>query len=165
LITAKFFENYLALRPGVDLLLRAALGEDVSDELVSANPTPPEQVEVSYDLDEQESLLIVGTETPPTKPHTLATGETVEIFDGNVTLRVRFSHNGIGMRSKVDNKLSLTGRVRYQSCDDEVCGLPASKPFDLTVELAPIARTRLGNGKEGEMDSLPFLKDMMRRRK
>ena len=27
-ITAKFFANNLALRPGVDLLLRAALGED-----------------------------------------------------------------------------------------------------------------------------------------
>ena len=70
-----------------------------------------------------------------------------------------------GMRSKGDTKLSLTGRVRYQSCDDESCGLPASEPFDLSIELAPIARTRLGNAKEGEMDSLPYLKDMMRRRK
>jgi hypothetical protein len=69
------------------------------------------------------------------------------------------------MRSKGDTKLSLTGRVRYQSCDDESCGLPASEPFDLSIELAPIARTRLGNAKEGEMDSLPYLKDMMRRRK
>ena len=177
-ITAKFFENSLALRPGVDLLLRAALGEDVSDELAPAESTP-EQVEVSFDLDagpvapgtirelwvhlrvpqgqhlygepvpegmvatavefdEQESLLIVGTETPPTKPHTLSTGETLQIFEGDVTLKVRFSHNGIGMRSKGDTELSLTGRVRYQSCDDECCGLPASKPFDLPVELAPI---------------------------
>ena len=205
-ITAKFFENNLALRPGVDPLLRAALGEDVSDELVPADPTPPQQVEVSFDLDEgavgpgtirelrvhlrvpegqhlygepvpegmvatavefdeQESLLIVGTETPPTKLHTLATGETLQIFEGDVTLKVRFSHNGIGMRSKGDTELSLTGRVRYQSCDDESCGFPASEPFDLTVELAPIARARLGNAKEGDMDSLPYLKDMMRRRK
>jgi hypothetical protein len=75
------------------------------------------------------------------------------------------AQDGIGIRPKGDTELSLTGRVRYQSCDDESCGLPASEPFDLTVELAPIARARLGNAKEGDMDSLPYLKDMMRRRK
>jgi hypothetical protein len=102
-------------------------------------------VAAAVEFDEQESLLIVGTETPPTKTHTLATGETLQIFEGDVTLKVRFSHNGIGMRSNGDNELSLTGRVRYQSCDDECCGLPASQPFDLTVELAAIVRTRLGS--------------------
>ena len=128
-------------------------------------PVPEGMVATAVEFDEQESLLIVGTETPPTQPYSLATGETLQIFEGDVTLKVRFSHNGIGMRSKGDNKLSLTGRVRYQSCDDECCGLPASVPFDLPVELAPIARTRFGNAKEGDMDSLPYLKDMMRRRK
>jgi hypothetical protein len=205
-ITAKFFENNLALRPGVDLLLQAALGEDVSDELVAIDREPVGQVEVSFDLDDgpvgpgtmrelrvhlrvpegqhlygepvaegmvataveiddADSLLIVGTEAPPTTPHTLATGETLQIYEGDVTLRARFSHNGRDIRPGGENEMSLTGRVRYQSCDNDACGLPGSEPFDLTVQLAPISRTRFGNAKEGDMDSLPYLKDMMRRRK
>lgn len=205
-IQAKFFENHIAMRPGVDLLIRAALGEDVSADLTTDSPAPVEEVTVDLEIDDspippgvvrelavhlrvpegqhlygepvpdgmvatvveiddQPSLLVLGTEAPATEPHTLATGETLQIYEGDVTLRVRFTHSGDPFVQRgMDETLPITGRVRYQSCDDARCGLPATKPFEISVPLARIVRTRFGNAKEGDMDSLPYLMAMRERR-
>ena len=206
-IQAKFFENHIAMRPGVDLLIRAALGEDVSADLTTDSPAPVEEVTVDLEIDDspippgvvrelavhlrvpegqhlygepvpdgmvatvveiddQPSLLVLGTEAPATEPHTLATGETLQIYEGDVTLRVRFTHTGdipLAQGGK-DQTLPITGRVRYQSCDDECCGLPATEPFELSVPLDRILRTRFGNAKPGDMDSLHYMRAMRDRR-
>jgi hypothetical protein len=206
-ITTKFFENHLALRAGTELLLRAVLGEDVSDELVVADPTPVEDVTVSFDLDDapiaagvmrelrvhlrvpdgrhlygepvpegmvataveiddHPTLVVAGIETPPTSPYTLPTGETFQIYEGDVTLRVRLTHATGSLLGTTDAppELTFTGRVRYQSCDDEACGLPATEPFEFSFPITSGHRVRFGNAEEGEMDSLPFFNVMNERR-
>jgi len=205
IITHKFFENNLAIRPGVDVLVRAALGDDVSAELTPASAELHDQVHATFDLDreplapgtirelrvhlqvpvgrhiygEQTSdglvgtrvdidntagLIVLRTVAPATTPHQLSTGETLQVYEGDVTLRVRFCHNGSTMRSPGADELRIAGRVHYQSCDDQSCGLPQSEPFEFTIPLGRITRTRFGNAKDGEMDSLPFFEAMIERR-
>ena len=129
-------------------------------------PVPEGMVATTVELEEQPGLLILDSIAPPTTPHTLATGETLQIYEGDVTLRVRFTHTGDASLLEADGTgtMPITGRVRWQCCDDEQCGLPASEAFEVAVPLTRILRTRFGNAKEGEMDSLPYLVKMSERR-
>jgi hypothetical protein len=207
-ITAKFFENHLALRPGVDQLLRAVKGEtvvvaeaaetqlaevicqiEVDDTPVApgilrelrvtlrvpdgqhlyGEPVPSGMVPTQVEIEAADNLVVLETLAPETHPLVLVgTGETLQVFDGNVVLRVPFSHSGAMATASAGNdgrKIKLAGRVRWQACDEDACGLPRSTPFGFTLESAPMNTFSLGaEVKSGEMDTRALLKRMTQRR-
>ncbi len=131
-ITEKFFESSLALRPGIDQLVRAVRGETVAldgAEPVAAvdctvtfddEPAPPGvlrelvvtlrvpegqhlygqpvltgMVATHVEIEPSDNLIVRDTIAPPTHSLVLAgTGETLQVYDGNVTLRVPITHSG-----------------------------------------------------------------------
>jgi hypothetical protein len=205
IIMAKFFENHLALRPGVDQLIRAVEGEAVSlatrepvaevecqvaiddapvapgivrelmvrlrvpeGQHLYGNPVPAGMVATQVEVDAGDGLIVLDTIAPPTRPLTLdGTGETLQVYEGDVVLRVPFSHSATILGADAGEgggALTISGCVRWQACDDAACGLPASAPFRFTIDLAPMSQLRFGDVKDGEMDSGPFLHQMTQRR-
>ncbi len=183
-IQAKFFEDSLVLRPGVDQLLRAAQGERVEiaarveqpdtvtcaiefDERPTApgivrelvvrfavpgslhlygEPVPEGMVATTIEFEADDNLIVRDTVAPPTSPLTLgATGDTLHVYAGNVTLRVPVSHNlGGGMLAKdgAGGSVPVRGRVRWQACDAHACHLPQSQEFDFELLVTSVSRPR-----------------------
>jgi hypothetical protein len=123
------------LHPGVmhDLIVRFAVpdGQHLYD-----GPVPDGMVATSVEVDEQVGVVVRPAVLPPTATHTLAgTGETLQIFDGDVVVRVPFTQLGRSLTELDDGTLvqRLTGTVRWQSCDDEMCHLPRTEQFSLDI--------------------------------
>lgn len=128
-------------------------------------PVPEGLVATSITLDQTDELIAREAKLPPTKPHTLAgTGETLHIFEGDVVARLPITHNGktwvVG-----DRDLRVSGTVRWQACDDQVCHLPKSQTFEVAIPLKG-ANTQKMQRTEGsnEMDFQRHFKRMIERR-
>lgn len=99
-------------------------------------PTPQGMVATSVDIDAQPGLIVREPVLPETHPMTLAgTGDTLQIYEGDVVVRVPITHLG---RMLVDDGdggrvLRVTGTVRWQSCDDTVCQIPRSETFSIDI--------------------------------
>ncbi len=101
-------------------------------------PVPEGTVATSVTLDEIDGLIAREPKLPPTETHTLAgTGEMLHIFEGDVVVRVPITHNGsTRVRSEEGaQSLQVSGTIRWQACDDDVCHLPKSERFELTIPL------------------------------
>lgn len=99
-------------------------------------PVPEGMVATTVEIDELEGLVTRPPRFPPTRPHTLAgTGEVLHVVDGDVELRVPISHTGRSAIASPDgpSEVVVAGTVRWQACDDDVCHLPASERFELTL--------------------------------
>ncbi|MEM9607182.1 MAG: protein-disulfide reductase DsbD domain-containing protein [Actinomycetota bacterium] len=123
--------------PGVvhDLVVRFAVP---SGQHLYGEPVPDGMVATTVEVDDQVSLVVQPARLPPTSPHTLGTGETLQIFDGDVTVRVPMTHLGRALVPADDGRtvVRLTGTVRWQSCDDEACHLPRNESFSIEVPAA-----------------------------
>ena len=110
---------------------------------VYAEPAPEGSVAVSVELDPNDRIVQRPLQRPSSEPHTLAgTSETFQVHHDRFEIRMPLTVNG-GLTSEGDaNSLTLSGTVRWQACDDEVCDIPVSRTFELTVPLTdspPIA--------------------------
>lgn len=188
-VVAKFFEQNSLIRAHPDLLLRAAMGEEIETAEAAPPVTAPEHVELkvaldadalpafllrdlvvtlrvpegqhlygppvseglvitSVDIDENKCLGVQAPSFPPTEPMVLAgTGETLHVYEGDVTIRVPVLYNAA--RIKPDERgattIDITGTVRWQSCDDHVCHIPRTETFLISVPVvAPNVPSRAG---------------------
>ncbi len=109
---------------------------------VYAEPAPGGSVAVSVALDANDSIVQRPLQRPASEPHTLAgTGETFPVHHGRFELRLPLTVNG-GLLDGGDSSLTVSGTVRWQVCDDEVCDIPESQAFELSLPLTaspPIA--------------------------
>jgi hypothetical protein len=99
-------------------------------------PVPDGMVATSVELDESVGVVVFDPKLPPTRPHTLqSTGEELQIFDGDVLIRVPITHNQRSTAKRDDGSrvVPVSGTVRWQSCDDDACSLPASHRFELEL--------------------------------
>jgi hypothetical protein len=127
------------LRAGVlhDLIVRFAVPDGQN---LYGDPVPDGMVPTSVEIEPDAGLVVKPAVFPPTIPHTLAgTGETLQIFEGDVVIRVPLTHMSRSLTRLDDGSLvqRVEGTVRWQSCDDDVCHLPRIERF--TVDL-PAAR-------------------------
>jgi len=130
--------------PGVLRELRVSLRVPEGQHLYGA-PVPSGMVATTVEIDEAEHLVVLDTVSPPTRPHVLeGTGEELAVFDGDVLLAVPFTHSAplTSSTGATDERWSFTvsGVIRWQSCDDQACGLPASEGFSFQLSTAPLNR-------------------------
>ena len=92
----------------------------------------------SYVVDADGTIVAKFFEllAPPTSPLTLAgSGETLQTYEGDVVLRLPVAQNARQMRKDDDGRyVTISGRVRWQACDDVECFGPESMPFSFRVE-------------------------------
>ena len=99
-------------------------------------PVPDGLVAAAIELDDLDGILSYEPVAPPTAPLTLAgTGETLQVYDGDVVLRLPITQNARKMQKDDEGRfVTISGRVRWQACDDAECFLPESMPFSFRVE-------------------------------
>ena len=123
---------------------------------VYGQPVPEGLVAASIELDEQVEGLVAYTPiTPATRSMTLTgDGHTLEVYEGDVVLRLPVAQNGRAMRKDEEGRwVSIAGGVRWQACDSEACGLPEEQTFNFRVPAAFTVMADMGPG-EGRVPSM-----------
>jgi len=114
---------------------------------VYAEPAPQGTVAVDVVLDESDRLVKRPIVRPASEPHALAgTGESFQVHHDLFELRLPLTVNNAA--GGVDAEITVSGEVRWQSCDDEVCDIPTSQRFELTLPVAESPAVALW-GKRG----------------
>lgn len=152
-----------------DLLVRFVIPEG---QHIYGQPVPDGMVATSVEVDPMTGLVVGDPVFPPTTPHTLAgAGEVLEVFegrsgDGAVLVRVPVSHLSRPLVTTDDGALvlPLTGTIRWQSCDDQVCQLPRTERFAIEVPARPHNRPEADRDDPDGMDVRRHLIQMMARR-
>ena len=99
-------------------------------------PVPDGLVAAAIELDDLDGILSYEPLAPPTSPLTLTgSGETLQVYEGDVVLRLPVTQNARKMQKDDEGRfVTISGRVRWQACDDAECFLPQSMPFSFRVE-------------------------------
>ena len=96
-------------------------------------------------LDENPMIEIHETVFPEAEMlHLPAIGETVPVYHGTFSFRQEVT---IGLRTRSPN-VEITGKLRYQACDDEICYLSTDVPLSFNVDLDALDRQR-ARGRRG----------------
>ena len=132
-------------------------------------PVPEGMVATTVEFEESEGLVVMDPIFPPTSTHVLnGTGEELQVFEGDVVIQVPITHNQRSMEKLDDGSraVRVAGTVRWQSCDDDVCHLPASQTFELLIPAVKTnsAKYRRDEGSTG-MDAAKHLAKMTERRR
>ena len=101
-----------------------------------SEPVPDGLVAAAIELDDDDGILSYEPVTPPTEPLTLSgSGQTLQVYQGDVVLRLPVAQNARHMQKDDQGRfVTISGRVRWQACDDVECFLPESMPFSFRVE-------------------------------
>lgn len=147
-----------------DLVVRLAVPDG---QHLYGEPVPEGMVATSVDVDPDLGLVTKPATLPPTTPLTLATtGETLYVFDGDVTIRTPIAHLSRSLTQLDDGShvLRVTGTIKWQSCDDHVCHLPRSERFTIDLPAAPHDRPEDELVQTDGMDVAAHFKRMVARR-
>ena len=132
---------------------------------VYAEPAPRGSMAVDVVLDENKRLVQRRLVRPTSAPHTLAgTRESFQVHDGVFELRLPLTVNGgFGGGS---TEISVSGEVRWQSCDNAVCDIPAGQRFELQLAVAesPAVALRSKRGVVLEPNAMEHFQRMSERR-
>ena len=132
---------------------------------VYAEPAPQGMVAVDVVLDESDRLVQRPVVRPASEPHVLAgTGESFQVHHDQFELRLPLTVNNAAGGGVAE--ITVSGEVRWQCCDDEVCDIPTSKRFELTLPVAESPPVALW-GKRGaalEPNARAHFKKMSERR-
>jgi hypothetical protein len=133
---------------------------------VYAEPAPQGMVAADVVLDESDRLVPRPIVRPASEPHVLAgTGESFQVHHDLFELRLPLTVNNAA--GGVAAEITVSGEVRWQSCDDEVCDIPTSKRFELTLPVAKSPAVALW-GKRGtalEPNAIAHFQRMSERRR
>ena len=104
---------------------------------VYGEPVPSGMVATSVVLDEVVSVIQREAVLPPTRELRLAgTGELLHVYDGDVHVRIPIAYvSPKFFDSDGVDRLTIRGTVSWQSCDEQVCHLPASHRFEIELSV------------------------------
>ena len=134
-----------------------------------SDPVPNGLVAATIEIDDNRGIVAYTPRAPATSPLTLGgSGDTLMVYDGDVVLRLPVAQNARAME-KIDGKryVTVSGKVRWQTCNDLECGLPESQSFSFRVEAGfpLLADMGPGVGRVPAMNGAAHFKKMKDRRK
>ena len=132
---------------------------------VYAEPAPQGTVAVDMVLDPSDRLVQRPIVRPASEPHALSgTGESFQVHHDQFELRLPLTVNNAA--GEIPAEITVSGEVRWQSCDDEVCDIPTSQRFDLTLPVAEAPAVALGSkrGAALEPSAMAHFRRMSERR-
>lgn len=132
-------------------------------------PVPEGLVAATIELDDIEGVLAYELSAPPTTPLTLSgSGQTLQVYEGDVVLRLPVAQNARAMVKGDDGRyVTISGQVRWQACNDVECLLPASLPFSFRVEAGfpVLGDMGPGEGRVPAMNGASHFKKLIDRRR
>lgn len=130
---------------------------------VYAAPAPQGSIAADVILDPHKDLVQRPLIRPKAQSHKLAgTEESFGVHHDLFELRLPLTVN-----STAKNEITLSGKVVWQACDDEVCGIPIRQGFEITVPVTSSPHTALGSkhGAALEPNAMSHFMKMKKRRK
>ena len=117
---------------------------------VYASPAPEGTVAVTLELDSNPGIVTRELIRPPSEPHTLgSSGEEFHVHHDRVQLRLPITVNGLAMTNDTNPTVKLSGVLKWQTCDDEVCDIPASERFELSIPVeGPMTPSLMGKSDQ-----------------
>ena len=96
----------------------------------SHDPRDETLIPTSFKMEPAPNLRLLHVEFPPGIPYRLATGagETLSTYQGDLRLGLQIDNTGKG-------DAVLTGKLRYQACDNASCFPPRDLPLQLTLHV------------------------------
>lgn len=136
---------------------------------VYAEPAPEGSVAVLVELDEEPRLVSRPLIRPVSESHTLAgTGESFLVHHGEFELRLPLTINGGVTDSSAGDadEILVSGEIRWQSCDDQVCDIPERRKFECRLPISAPPAVALGDrrGAELEPNAMAHFQKMTKRR-
>ena len=132
-------------------------------------PVPDGLVAASIELDAIDGVLSYPPLAPPTSTLTLSgSGETLQVYEGDVVLRLPIAQNARAMHKDDEGRhVTISGRVRWQACNDVECLLPESQPFSFRVEAGfpVLGDMGPGEGRVPAMNGAAHFQKMIDRRR
>ncbi len=134
-----------------------------------SEPAPEGLVAATIEVEDSPGIVTYTPRAPATTPLTLSgSGDTLMVYEGDVVLRLPVAQNARAME-KIDGKryVTVSGKVRWQTCDDARCGPPESKKFSFRVEAGfpLLADMGPGVGRVPAMNGAAHFQKMKDRRK
>ncbi len=155
--------NHLAPMVQRDLVVRFSVPEG---RHVYAEPAPQGSVALEVTLDGSDRLVQRPIVRPASQPHTLeATGESFRVHHDVFELRLPLAVNGASPSDAAE--ITISGEVRWQCCDDEVCDVPTSQRFELALPVSepPAHALRNSRGATVEPNAMAHFQRMSERRR
>lgn len=134
-----------------------------SGKHVYATPAPEGTIAVDIKLDAHDGLVSRAIVRPQGEPHKLVgTDEVFDVHHGTFELRLPLTVN-----SFAGGELNVSGEVVWQSCDDEICDIPAKQKFEMTLPILESPAVALGSktGAALEPNAMAHFVKMTERRK
>jgi len=116
-----------------DLLIRLRIPKG---QHLYHDPVPEGIVATSVELNDSVGLVVFDPIFPEAHPYKFqSTGDVLQIFDSDILIRIPITHN---QRSTIElddgsEVLQISGTVRWQSCNDEVCHVPVTHHFEIEI--------------------------------
>ncbi|MFT5531454.1 MAG: hypothetical protein ACI91O_001478 [Candidatus Poriferisodalaceae bacterium] len=133
-----------------------------------SEPVPEGLVAATIELDDTPGVLSYTSLAPPTQPLTLSgSGQTLQVYQGDVVLRLPVTQNARAMEKVEGTRMvTVSGKVRWQSCDDNECGLAQSQSFSFQVEAGfpVLGDMGPGVGRVPAMNGAEHMQRMIERR-
>ena len=135
-----------------------------------ATPAPAGNVPVELVLHEDPSIVVRELVRPASSSHTLGgTGEVIQVYEGAVELRLPIALNGDAAKPTAEShELTLSGELRWQTCDDQVCDIPRRETFTITIPTIGSVPSELGASVDGDrvraMNGMKHFERMSQRR-
>lgn len=130
-------------------------------------PVPEGMVATTVTIDDEVPVISRAAIFPTTQEHRLAgTGDILHVYEGDVRIRVPIVYRPSDFYERDEpDQVTVSGTLRWQSCDDEVCHLSTSRRFEivLTVGHSNLPEFDRPNGSE-RMDLREHLQRMSARR-
>ena len=166
-VTVHVFLDGESLTPTVqrDLIVRFQVP---NGRHVYAEPAPEGSVAIDVKLEPNERIVQRPLIRPSSELHMLAgTDESFPVHHGEFEVRLPLTVNGGVLDEGSHASLTLNGTIRWQACDNEVCDIPVSRSFELTVPVtkSPPVALRGEAGQALEPNARAHFQRMMDRRK
>jgi hypothetical protein len=131
-------------------------------------PVPEGLVVATIELDDIDGVLSTALLAPPASELTLSgSGDTLQVYDGDVVLRLPVAQNARAMQKDDDGRyVMISGRVCWQACNDVECFLSESLPFSFRVEASfpVLGDMGPGEGRVPAMNGVAHFQKMIDRR-
>ena len=161
-LSLKYYSSRDVVRPGARITLVADV--QLGPKLHVYAPTVENYIPIQFALDETPYSVTFPAEYPASEMLFLpAIKETVPVYHGTfrVTQDVRLKGPG-ALKSILagSREIKISGRFRYQACDDKICYLPQTLPLEWALKVEPLERRRVPESLQHPAAPAPFSEEI-----
>jgi len=140
-----YYSTRDVVRPGLRLTLVADF--QLPPKMHVYAPEVKNYIPIRFELDPSPNYKAAAAEYPKADILFLpAIKETVPVYQGKFRVTQDVTAAGGNVLQPIiaaKGELKITGKLRYQACDDKICYLPETLPLEWTLKVEPLDRERV----------------------